>query len=436
MTARRIDTTYLIIGNSAGGIAAAEAIREVSHDGRLLIVGEEPYPAYSRPEISEFLAGETEPAAMGIRRPGFYEDNGIEPLLGRRAEAIDTNAHTCRLDDGTLVEWQRLLLATGGRPIIPPIPGTDLPGVFTFTTMADAARIREAVVPRSRVVVIGGGLIGLSVTRALVHLGALVTMVELLDRVLATALDAQASSVVERALAEAGVRLLLSRTAEAIIPVSGDSPKAGAVRLADGERLPAEAVIVAVGVAPRAELAKEAGIAVNRGILVDRQMRTSHPDVFACGDCAEGYDFVAGIERVVPVWPNATMGGRVAGLNMAGRSATYVGATGMNALSYFGLSVVAAGVQEPGPEPGYEVLTSLSDDRTRYRKVVLRDGVVVGLTFVGEIEPAGIVFGLMRDRVDVSSFKDELVAPGLSMGGLPAALRRERMGVPVDLLAG
>lgn len=436
MSSRRIDTTYLIIGNSAGGICAAEAIREVDRNNRLTIVGEEAYPAYSRPEISEFLAGETEPSAMSIRRPGFYEDNGIEPILGRRAEAIDPAEHTCRLDDGTLIHWGRLLLATGGRPIIPPIAGTDLPGVFTFTTIADAARIREAVGPRSRVIVIGGGLIGLSVTRALVHLGAAVTMVELLDRVLATALDAHASSVVERALAEAGVRVLLSRTADAILPVSGDPPKAGAVRLADGERLSADAVIVAVGVAPRAELARDAGIAVNRGILVDRQMRTSHPDVFACGDCAEGYDFVAGIERVVPVWPNASMGGRVAGLNMAGRSASYAGATGMNALSYFGLSVVAAGVQEAGPEPGYEVLTHLSEDRTRYRKVVLRDGVVVGLTFVGEIEPAGIVFGLMRDRVDVSAFKDELVAPGLSMGGLPAALRRQRMGAPVGLVAG
>ncbi len=435
MPEARIDCTYLLIGNSAGGIGAAEAIRQADPEGSIVIAGEEPYAAYSRPEISNYLAGQTTPAAMSIRPATFYEDNRIRPLLGRRAEAIDLAAHSCRLDDGTTIGWQRLLLATGGRPIVPPLPGMDLSGVFTFTTIADAERIRNVVHRGSRVAVIGGGLIGLSVTHALVDLGASVTVIELLDRVLATALDGYASSVIERALEQAGVRLLLSRSATSILPLAG-SAKAGGVALDGGETVPADAVIVAVGVGARAELARDAGIEVNRGVIVDRAMRTSHPDVYACGDCAEGFDFVAGAERVVPVWPNAYMGGRVAGLNMAGREGTYAGATGMNAVSYFGLAVVAAGAQEPGAGDGWEVLSQMSPDGSSYRKVVLRDGLVAGLTFVGEIEAAGIVFGLMRDRVDVSSFKDELVSPGLAFGALPPELRRQRIEIPVGLVAG
>lgn len=435
MPVARIDCTYLLIGNSAGGVGAAEAIREVDTAGTLVMVGEEPYAAYSRPEISNYLTGHTTPAAMGIRPATFYEDNRILALLGRRAEAIDPEARECRLDDGTIVGWQRLLLATGGRPIVPPLPGTDLSGVFTFTTMADADRIRQVVSRGSRVAVIGGGLIGLSVTHALVDLGASVTVIELLDRVLATALDAHASSVIEGALERAGVRLLLSRSAASILPLPG-SAKVGGVALDGGETVPADVVIVAVGVGARAELAKDAGLGVNRGILVDRAMRTTCADVYACGDCSEGFDFVAGTERVVPVWPNAYMGGRVAGLNMAGRAATYAGATGMNAVSYFGLAVVAAGAQEPAANDGWEVLSRLSADGSSYRKVVLRDGLVAGLTFVGEIEPAGIVFGLMRDGVDVSAFKEELVSPALSFGALPRELRRQRLEIPVGLVAG
>jgi NAD(P)H-nitrite reductase large subunit len=426
-------TRYLIVGNSAGGIGAVEAIRQVDADRPITIVSDEPYPAYSRPEISEYLAGLTTVERMLFRPPDFYEKNGVEPILGVAATRLDLRKRRVELEDGRTLAWDRLLLATGGRPTVPPIPGADREGIFTFTTLADADRIRAALRPAclpagqaSRAVVIGAGLIGLSLTHALVRLGVPVVMVELLDRPLANALDREAARVVERALRGASVELVFGQTVAEVLGQPEDDRRVGGVRLQDGRQLSCDILAIAIGVTPRIELAAEAGLRVNQGIVVDRRMATSHPDVYACGDAAEAFDFVHGVERVTPIWPNAYIGGRVAGLNMAGRETVYSGGTGMNALSYFGLAIVSAGLREPGDGPGYEVLASSDGDAT-YRKVVLREGRVAGLTFVGDIENSGIVFGLMRDGTDVSAFKEALVAPDFGLASLPEEWRRERL---------
>lgn len=422
----RGDTRYLLVGNSAGAVGAIEAIREVDADGAITVVSDEPHPAYSRPEISDYLAGLTTVERMLFRPPDFYEQNGVEAILGVAASHLDLQLRSLELENGSSIPWDKLLLATGGRPTVPPIPGADREGIFTFTTLADAERIRAALTPGCRMVVIGAGLIGLSLTHALVHLGISVTMVELLDRPLANALDREAARVVERALREAGVELIFGQTVAEVMGRPEDHRRVGSVRLQDGRQLPSDLLAIAIGVTPRAELAAEAGLRVNRGIVVDRRMATSHPDVYACGDVAEAFDFIHGAERVTPIWPNAYIGGRVAGFNMAGRETVDSGSTGMNALSYFGLAIVSAGLQESGDGPGFEVLTS-SDGDAAYRKVVLREGRVAGLTFVSDIEKSGIVFGLMRDGVDVSAFKEALVAPDFGFTSLPEELRRERL---------
>jgi NAD(P)H-nitrite reductase large subunit len=430
-------TRYLIVGNSAGGIGAVEAIRQVDADGPITIVSDEPYPAYSRPEISEYLAGLTTVERMLFRPLDFYEKNAVEAILGVAASRLDLRKRRLELEDGRTLAWDRLLLATGGQPTVPPIPGADREGIFTFTTLADADRIRAALSPAclpvrqaGRAVVIGAGLIGLSLTHALVRLGVPVVIVELLDRPLANALDREAARVMERALRGAGVELVFGQTVAEVLGQPDDGRRVGGVRLQDGRQLSCDILAIAIGVTPRVELATEAGLRVNRGIIVDRRMATSHPHVYACGDAAEAFDFIHGVERVTPIWPNAYIGGRVAGLNMAGRETAYSGGTGMNALSYFGLAIVSAGLQEPGDAPGYEVLTC-SDGDAAYRKVVLRDGRVAGLTFVGDIERSGIVLGLMRAGTDVSAFKEALVAPDFGLTSLPEELWRERLAPPI-----
>ncbi len=413
---------YVIIGNSAGGIGAAEAIRQVDHEGRLTIISDEPYPAYSRPAISEVLAHERTPDRIWYRPGDFYQRLGIQALLGVPAVDLDFVARTVHLADDRRVHWDRLLLATGGTPIVPPMEGRELPGVYTFTRLADALALDQHLSPGKHVVVIGGGLIGMSVSDALVKRGVRVTIVELMDRVLGTVLDPEGSALAEAAARRAGVEVITGHTAQRIqSDAQGD---ACGVVLDDGRQIPCQAVVIAIGVRPRLDLVTSAPVNVGRGVRVNARMETNVPHVYACGDVAEAYDMIAEAPRVVPIWPAAYLGGRVAGLNMAGRPVEYPGNAPMNSLKYFGLQIISGGVQTASGE-GYEELKSSTPNG--YRKVILKDGRIVGATFVGDIDRAGIVLGLMRERMDVSVFKERLVAKDFGLIHLPAEWRRQRL---------
>ena len=416
---------YVIVGNSAGGIGAAEAIREVDSEGSICIISDEPFPVYSRPLISEFLAGERTLEEMLYRPRDFYQQNAIEALLGQKVVGIDFPGAMVVLEGGEGLPWERLLLATGGTPIVPNIAGRDKEGVFTFTTLEDARRMERFLEGKPRVVVIGGGLIGMSLASALVKRGLGVVMVELLDRVLGAVLDEPASRLVEGVLREAGIELITGQTVREITGKSFEEGRVGGVVLQDGRQLSCGLVVIAIGVAPRTELVKNSPVKVNRGIVVDRHMATSYPHVYACGDVAEGYDFVYGTGRLTPIWPNAYLGGRIAGYNMAGKQTLYPGGTAANSFKYFGYPLVSAGMVNP--QDGCEVLVSRQD--RSYRKVVLKDDHIVGLVFAGDIQQAGVAFGLMRGGVNVGPFKDALVRDDFGLTFIPQSLRRAGLGV-------
>jgi NAD(P)H-nitrite reductase large subunit len=190
--------------------------------------------------------------------------------------------------------------------------------------------------------------------------------------------------------------------------------------------------LIAIGVLPRTELALHAKLKVNRGIVVDCYMATNHPRVYACGDASEAYDFVYEENRLSPIWPNAYIGGRAAGLNMAGVPTKYSGGTSMNSLNYFGIDIVSAGMPTVSDDGSCEVI-SRQESRT-YQKVILKDNLIVGMTSVGNIEKSGIIFGLMRDKVNVESFKQSLLADNFGLAFLPRALWQERLETPPGLL--
>ena len=425
---------YLIIGNSAGGIGAAEAIREVDKAGSILIISDEPYPAYSRPLISEYLAEGCPLEKMLFRPADFYEKNDIRAFLCRKVGRLDVDEHAIELEDGDRITWEKLLLATGGLPIVPQIKCTDWSGVFTFTTLDDAKAIEQFLNRfRNRVarsVVIGGGLIGISVTEALVKRGIEVTIVEMKERILNTILDEEASALEEEMLRQAGVNIVTGHTVANISSYAEDV--ATSVTLDDGKPIPCNLVIVAIGVRPRTELVSNTRIKVNSGIVVDRYMTTSNPDVYACGDAAEAYDFVYGENRLTPIWPNAYIGGRTAGFNMAGVPTEYQGGTAMNSLKYFGLDVVSAGMVSP-PDDSYEVISTKHDHV--YKKVILKDGLIVGMVFSGDIEKSGIVYNLMKDRVKVEAFKQALVADDFGLVSLPEEIWRPQLEIPPSISA-
>ena len=417
-------TRYLIIGNSAGGIGSAEAIRQADRSSPITIISEEPYPAYSRPLISEYLSGRRSPREMLLRDTAFYSRNGIDCLLGRRALRLDVENRTVELDDGTSIGWEKLLLATGGTPIIPKVKGIDKKGVFTFTALDDAKAIRQQVPPDATVAVIGGGLIGVSVSQALSQRGNSVVMVELMDRVLSAALDKRASRLVEKTLQAAGIDVVTGCAVEEIVGMAADEERVAAVLLNDGRRIECQAVIAAIGVLPRTDLIAGTAVGTDRGIVVDRHMATSCSDIYACGDAAEAYDFLRSEQKLTPIWPNAYAGGRIAGFNMAGRPAVYEGTTNMNSFNYFGLPIISAGIVEPPDISSYKVLQSPITSNGTYQRVVLQDNRVVGMVFVGDIQSAGIVIGLMRTRADVRGFQRSLVSGGLSLASPPGELRQ------------
>jgi NAD(P)H-nitrite reductase large subunit len=423
-----MQTRYLVIGNSAGGIGAAEAIRQVDKEGALAIVSEEPYPVYSRPLISKYLAGERTVERMLFRPLDFYDQNSILFLPGKKVRHLELDSQTAWLDGNEQITWEKLLLAVGGKPIFPKMKGSDKRGVFTFINLDDAKAIDRFLDNANKAVVIGGGLIGISVTEALVKRGITVTVVEMKERVLNTILDQRASSMVEEVLKRAGVRTATGRT---VVEVNGRESVEGAT-LDNGDTLPCDLLLVAIGVLPRSELALEVKLETNRGIVVDRHMATNHPNVYACGDVAEAYDFVYGENRLSPIWPNAYVGGRTAGLNMAAVPTKYPGGTTVNSLNYFGIDITSAGMPTAPNDDDHEVITK--EDSSTYQKVILKDNFIVGMTSVGDIEKSGMILGLMRDKINVGSFKQSLLADNFGLAFFPRALWQERLETPPGLI--
>jgi NAD(P)H-nitrite reductase large subunit len=319
------------------------------------------------------------------------------------------------------------LLATGGKPFVPKMEGSEKDGVFTFTTIKDAELLVAKIesVNAKSAVVIGAGLIGISVTEALVKRGLKVTLVELQEKILSLLLDAKASDLVEGVIGNAGVNIVTGQSVQKIIGKPNNENVVGGVILTKGEHVPCDLVIVAIGVIPRTELVTGTVVKTNRGIVVDNTMQTNVPDVYASGDVAEAYDFIMNQNRLLPLWPLAMLEGRVAGYNMAGQKTTYMGGTNMSSLKYFGIPIISIGLANPKEDPTLEVLVKHDSERNVYKKLVLRNNIIVGMTLVNNIERAGVLFYLMKNCVNVKKFKEKLLSDEFSLATLPVGLQRK-----------
>ena len=419
-------TKYVIIGGSAGGIGAVEAIREVDTTGEIVVISNEPVPQYSRPMISEYVSREATLDTMKYRKDEFWTNNKVKTLTGKTATKIDFTKKQVILDDGKeTVSYDKLLIATGGKPFVPRMEGGDKEGVFTFTELSSAEGIEAQAEKIRSAIVIGGGLIGVSASEALVKRGIKVTLVELKESILSLILDKTASDIAEKVLTEAGVTVITGQTVQRILGQKDKPESVGGVIMTDGTEIPCDLIVVAIGVIPRTDLVKDTPMKLNRGIVVDRTMQTSIPDVYACGDVAEAYDFLIDQKRLLPLWPLAHLGGRVAGYNMAGKKAEYEGGTVMSSLKYFELPVIAVGTVNPENVDDYEVLVELKPEKTIYKKILLKDGKIVGFIFLGDIEKAGIFFRLLKNHVDVSKIKDALLSEDFGIVTLPEQIRQE-----------
>ena len=417
---------YVIIGGSAGGIGAIEAIREVDPAGTLTVISEEKTPQYSRPMISEYVSREATVDMMKYRDDQFWENNNVNVLNGRTATKINFTKKYVELDGGDKIDYEKLLIATGGKPFVPRMKGEKKDGVFTFTELSSAEGLETKVTQSKSAVVIGGGLIGVSASEALVKRGIKVTLVELKDNILSLILDKTASEIAETVLKKSGVTIITGQTVQQIQGKQDDQSAVGGVVMTDGTEIPCDLVVVAIGVIPRTELVKDTRLKLNRGIIVDKFMRTNIPDVYACGDVAEAYDFLINENRLLPLWPLAYNGGRVAGNNMAGgKQIEYEGGTVMSSLKYFDLPIIAVGNINPQDTSSYEILVELKPEKTIYKKILLKDNKISGFIFLGEIEKAGILFRLLKNHVEVSEIKEILLSEDFGIVSLPEHLRQE-----------
>lgn len=391
---------YVIIGNGIASIGAIEGIRKVDTENEILVIGAEDAPAYGRPLISYLLAGKITPDRLALRPQEFYEKTMVSTKLGTTVTGIDTKAKTVTTDKGETIEYENLLIATGGIPFTPPIPGADGTDVYNFTNLEHAQTLISKAKDIKRAVVIGGGLIGLKAGESLFDRGVDVTILELSDRILSLAFDENAASLASARLEEVGLHVRCGVSAKEIQRDKEGSLKG--VHLTDGDFLQCDVVVIAIGVVPNYFLAKENGIAVDRGIKVDDHMRTSAEGVFAAGDVAQAKDLLFGDDRVIPIWTNAYNQGYCAGKNMTGTDITFSGSLSMNSISFYGLPTISVGtVNPPEDDASYEVATSLDEKKKSYRKLVFQNDHLVGYVLVGDIDMAGMYTAFVKFQMAV-----------------------------------
>lgn len=410
-------TRYLIIGNGVAGLAGALSIRNFDSAGDITIVGEEPHLPYFRAGLSEWMHGAISDEELAIRPERLFAQQKLHAITGR-VTAIDVDAHTATLHDGDVLAWDKLLLATGAEPIVPPWPGRELRGVYTYRSWDDCRAIMAAVgeQPDKPVVIIGAGILGLEFAWDCKGLGVRPTMLVRGSSLGSPIFDEQAGAKILQRLRDDAVDVHFE---EEVLHFEGDKGALIAVVTNQGRRIECSAAIVATGVAPTTSLLDGTGILTDRWIKVDGHLRTSHSDIYAAGDVATVFDPMLQTHAPTRTWEPSYLGGQAAGENMAGGSKQYVPCAAMNASLVYDLKYVLLGgfvshgsdvetIIDPSPQGPYG-----------YRKLLLKDDVLVGATFLHDRRHYMVYRELMQAREKLTKYKDRLLSadfdPNLAM---------------------
>jgi nitrite reductase (NADH) large subunit len=389
----------VVVGN---GMAAMRTVEELLARAptryQITVVGAEPHANYNRIMLSSVLAGEKSVDDIVINPHAWYDEHGVALLSGNPVTAIDRAAKTVAIG-GRRIPYDKLLLGTGSKPLAPPVPGLGLPGVHAFRDIADVDAMIAASERHSRAVVIGGGLLGLEAAWGLKRRGMSVAVVHLMSTLMERQLDATAGELLQHDLDARGIAFFTDGQTEEIL----GTERAEGVQLADGRRIDADLVVLAIGIRPNIDLPRAAGLNVNRGLLVGDDMRTSDPDIYAVGECIEHNGQVFGL--VAPIWEQA----KVCGARLAGdEAAAYVPPPVFTSLKITGVDVFSAGALAAADESDEEI--TLHDARRGvYKKVILRDDRIVGSVLYGHVADGPWYVQLMREKADVSAFRDQLV---------------------------
>lgn len=389
----------LILGSGIAGYSAFQAIRRADRDVRVTLLSEEADPTYSACVLAEYIAGEIPRERVFIKDRDGEERPQREWMLGRKANRIDPEKKRLELDHGESLSFDKLVLATGSRTLVPKLPGIRKAGVYGLKTLADADRILH--VPGTEAVVVGSGPVGLEVAVALRKRGWKVTVIELLETLLPRLFTPLHARMIQTLLEKQGVRILLGERVQKIV----GKDRVEAV-VTDRQTLPCQLVLLGMGMRPEVELAKHAGIRLGStgGIFVDPFMKTSHEDVYACGDCVETVDRLSGTAGLHMLWGNAKIQGVVAGLNCLGLEKRYPGVLNLTTLKLY--DTVAVSVGEVRPDRGsFQEIVKHQGERYVVRLVV-RDDVIKGIQAVGRWIDVSIFLNMMLCGEKLTSLRE------------------------------
>jgi nitrite reductase (NADH) large subunit len=391
----------VVVGNGMAGMRTVEELLKVAPlRYQITVFGAEPHVNYDRILLSPVLAGEKQVEDIIINPLSWYEENEIRLIAGDPVVAIDRVNRTVTSRSGQAVDYDRLLLATGSRPIVPPIPGLELPGICAFRDIADVEQMIAASTQHKRAIVIGGGLLGLEAANGLLKRGMSVAVVHLVDTLMERQLDAPAGKLLQRELDERGLNFFMNGQTEEIL----GTDRVCGVRLADGRTIDGDLVVMAIGIRPNIDLAKMAGLDINRGIAVGDDMSTSDPAIYAVGECAEHRGKTYGL--VAPLWDMARVCADHLATDSQAQSA-FVAPPVATKLKVTGIDLFSAGNFTGGEDCSEQVYNDTS--RGVYKKVVMRDGRIEGVVLYGDVVDGTWYLDLLRKREDITAFKDVAV---------------------------
>ncbi|MBI2912985.1 MAG: NAD(P)/FAD-dependent oxidoreductase [Chloroflexi bacterium] len=410
-------TRYVILGNSAAGLSAIDAIRQRDQDGPITVVSKEPEPTYSRVALPYVLSREKKLGQISLQEPSYYTANAAMLISGVGAYRLNGDNRTVHLEDGRTVQYDKLLIATGSVSRVPPVRGIEEADVCYHWTLADTRRIAEQTESAASCFVIGAGFISLLTLSALVKVARLkFTVVEIAGQVMPQLLDREGGHALERAMRDKGIDVILGDQVSAI-----ERARDGGygITLNSGKTYYADMIVCGTGVRPNIDFLKSSGLEIDNGILTNERQETNLPGVYAAGDCAEGFDFLTGERAVHAIWPTAVDQGRVAGANMAGDSQTYPGSLSWNVTELFGLA--SASIGEFRERDGWEPIVFHNPHTNVYRKLLLDGGRIVGAVVIGQaehVQDLGVVQAMIRRRTDVSRWKQMLHGERINYGML------------------
>lgn len=475
---------YVIIGNSAAGLSAAENIRGFDRIGHIVVLTSESYLNYSKPLITYYIAGKVSLDKIYFREKDFYTRTNIDLRLNSEVNFIDTDKKKIIINNSDELYFNKLLIASGGKPIIPKIRVikdnsqkqanneakdknldgrsqnlknlnnkqkqnnnlgyintngnhnyanyidfknySSIEGIFTLTTLDDAIRIKNYIDENNitQVSILGGGLIGLKSAEALLEMGLEINVIELSDRILSATFDIEASNIIQDKIKDKNSNIFTNNTVEEIY--IRDRKKICGFKLRDGRKINCRLLIIAIGVRPNIGFLGSSKIEVNRGILVNNYMETTQNNIFAAGDVVESSDLLLGENRNIAIWPLAVRQGAVAGVNMSGRKKEYSGGFFMNSVEILGIPSISIGLTNlDGPtEQDIEVLKDFKPEKDLYKKIVIRKDRIVGAILVGNIERAGIYAGLIKNKIDISNIKENILREDFGIIQLPREYRK------------